>query len=306
MTIHCVLPQNHVMHNYNKEEKEILVLLRDQDVRDIKLLGNVIQNTIFRTGNTAMLVDCTSKKAKLFFPLRMSYCHEDRMEFARLISLLNFIEVLEKNGLIYLHPSVAESELFFYENFERGFLYGIQKDSNVKKAISQKEQIVYDTDEHETIGIQGVNSAKIKSDSLFIARDGTRIMQSVDVSSLYNRIYRLLCCRAFPTSALSRFIDNGYCLDEEKRSINSLRYAKASFYIAILALLVSILALLVSMPCISVWYSNQHAYSTIDSVQYNTLIKKLDSIETNSKTTGVELKSKQNDNINCNRKKAKH
>lgn len=72
------------------------------------------------------------------------------------------------------------------------------------------------------------------------------------------------------------------------------------------ALIVSILALLVSMPCISVWYSNRHAYSTIDSVQYNTLIKKLDAIETNSKTTGVELKSKEKDNVNRNCQRAKH
>ena len=58
------------------------------------------------------------------------------------------------------------------------------------------------------------------------------------------------------------------------------------------------LALLVSMPCISVWYSNQHAYSTIDTVQYNTLIKKLNAIEKNGKATDINFKQKENCNIN--------
>lgn len=242
-----------------------------------------------------MLVDCANHKAKLFYSIRKPYNHEDRTVFAQLVSLLNFIEVLEKKGLIYLQPSNAGCELFFYENFKHNFLHGIQKNCNVKETISQQEQIIYDTDEYEVLDVQGVKMPKIKSDFLFITKDGTRIMQSTDVSSLYNRIYRLLCSRAFPTSALSRFIDNGYCLDEEKRSINSLRYAKASLFIAMLALLVS-------MPCISVWYSNQHAYSTIDTVQYNTLIKKLNAIEKNGKATDINFKQKENCNINSKNK----
>lgn len=287
------------MHSYNKAEKEMLVLLRDQDIGDIKFLGNTIQKAFFRAENSAMLVDCANKKAKLFFPLRKPYNHEDRKVFAQLISLLNFIEVLEINGLIYVQPSEVGSELFFYENFKHSFLHGIQKNGNVKEAISQQEHIIYDADECEAIDVQGVKAPKIKSDFLFIAKDGIRIMQSTDVSSIYDRIYRLLCSRAFPTSALTRFIDNGYCLDEEKRSIKSLWYAKASFVIAMLALLVS-------MPCISVWYSNQHAYSTINSVQYNTLIKKLDAIEKNGKVNGVKNKQKMINNKNRDFQKTKH
>ena len=294
-----VLKKYRAMHNYNKVEKEIIDLLRDQDVRDIKLLGNTIQKAFFRAEKTAMLVDCANHKAKLFFPLRKPYNHEDRKEFAQLVSLLNFIDVLEQKGLIYLQPTNAGCELFFYENFKHSFLHGIQKNGNVKEAISQQEQIIYDTDEYEAIDVQGVKVPKIKYDFLFITKDGLRTMQSTDVSSLYDRIYRLLCSRAFPTSALFRFIDNGYCLDEEKRSINSLRYAKASFYIAMLALLVS-------MPCISVWYSNQHAYSTINTMQYNALIKKLDAIERNGKTAGVKFKQQENYNINHKFQKIKH
>lgn len=287
------------MHNYNKVEKEILDLLRDQDVRDIKLLGNTIQKTFFHTDVTAMLVDCANHKAELFYSIRNPYNHEDRKEFAQLVSLLSFIEALEKNGLIYLQQSNAGCELFFYENFKHDFLHGIKKNCNIKEVISQQEQIVYDAEEYVAIDLNGVKSPKIKSDFLYIEKNGTRTMRSTDVSSLYDRINRFLCSRAFPTSALSRFIDNGYCFDEEKRSINSLRYAKASFYIAMLALLVS-------MPCISVWYSNQHAYSTIDTVQYNTLIKKLDAIEKNGKVIYVNFKQKENCNTNHNFQKTKH
>lgn len=77
-----VLKKYHAMHNYNKVEKEIFDLLRDQDVRDIKLLGNTIQKTLFRAEKTAMQVNCGIHKAKLFYPLRKLYNHEDRKEFA--------------------------------------------------------------------------------------------------------------------------------------------------------------------------------------------------------------------------------
>lgn len=117
-----------------------------------------------------MLVDCANHKAKLFYPLRTPYNHEDRKEFAQLVSLLNFIDVLEQKGLIYLQPTNAGCELFFYENFKHSFLHGIQKNDNVKEAISQQEQIIYDTDEYEVIDMQGVKVPKVKSDFLFIAR----------------------------------------------------------------------------------------------------------------------------------------
>lgn len=268
------------MGNYSNIEKEILILLRDQDIGNIKLLGNAIQKAFFHAEEMALLVDCTNRKAMLFFPIRKPYKHEDRKKFAKLISLLSFIETLEKNGQIYIEPSNAECEMFFYENFKGSFLHGIQKNSITKEAISQQEQIIYDIDEHDTIDMGGIQVPKNKSDNLFISKDGTKIMQSTDVSGLYERIYKLLCSRAFPTSVLSRFISNGYCLDEEKRSINSLHYAQASFIVAMLALIVS-------LPCISVWYSNKYAYSTIDIIQYNTLMKKLDAIEKNGEATNA-------------------
>lgn len=284
------------MDNYSSIEKEVLILLRDQDVCDIKLLGNAIQKAFFRERETALLVDCSNRKASLFFPIRKPDSHEDRKVFAQLVSLLNFIENIEKSGLIYIQPSAAECELFFYENFKHSFLHGIQKNGIIKEAITQQEFIVYDVDKTNSIEVLETQIPKIKSDILYVEKTGTRIMQSTDVSSLYDRIYRLLCGRAFPTSVLSRFIDNGYCFDEEKRSMKSLRYAQGSFFIAMLALFVS-------MPCISVWYSNRHAYSTIDSVQYNTLIKKLDAIEMKSKATDVMLQKQADYNLNCNPKR---
>ena len=283
------------MDNYSSIEKEVLILLRDQEVCDIKLLGNAIQKAFFRERETALLVDCSHRKASLFFPICKQYSYEDRKVFAQLVSLLNFIENIEKSGLIYIQPSAAECELFFYENFKHSFLHGIQKNGIIKEAITQQEFIVYDVDKN-SIEVLETQIPKIKSDILYVEKTGTRIMQSTDVSSLYDRIYRLLCGRAFPTSVLSRFIDNGYCFDEEKRSMKSLRYAQGSFFIAMLALFVS-------MPCISVWYSNRHAYSTIDSVQYNTLIKKLDTIEMKSKATDVMLQKQADYKLNCNPKR---
>lgn len=264
------------MGKYNKEEKETLSLLNNQDIADIKLVGNAIQPTVFKAGEAALLVDCANHKAMLFFPVQKPYKHEDRKTFAKLVSLLTFVETLEKKGLIYLQPSNAGCELFFYENFKFSFLHGIQKNGIIKDAISQREHIEYDVDENITINIQGIQVPKTKSDILYITKDGSRIMQSTDVSILYDRINKFLCSRAFPTSDLSRFIDNGYYLDEEKRSVKSLRYAIASFIVAMSALIVS-------MPCVSIWYSNRYSYSTMDTIQYNNIVKKLNALERNNK-----------------------
>ena len=270
------------MNKYNDIDKKIFSKLRDQDVGDIKLLGNAIQSEFFRAEETALLVDCANHKAMLFFPIRKPYKQEDRKAFAKLVSLLNFIETLEKTGLIYIQPSNAGCELFFYENFKHNFLHGIQRSDIIKEMITQQEQIIYDIDENETVTVRGVKIHKRKSDILYITKDRTKNMQSTDVSCLFDRIYRLLCGRAFPTSSLSRFIENGYCFDEEKRSIKSLRYAQTSFFIAMLALVVS-------MPCISVWYSNRYAYSTLDTLQYNAFVKKLNAIGREGITTDANI-----------------
>lgn len=78
------------MGKYNKEEKETLSLLNNQDIADIKLVGNAIQPTVFKAGEAALLVDCANHKAMLFFPVRKPYKHEDRKTFAKLVSLLTF------------------------------------------------------------------------------------------------------------------------------------------------------------------------------------------------------------------------
>lgn len=260
------------MNRYNKDEKSIFKQLCNQDVADIKLVGNTIQCVSFKSSNSALLVDCHNKTAKLFYPIRTPYEKEDSKEFAKLVSLLSLIEEAEKKGLIYLQPTNAGCDLFFYENFKGTFLMGTPVDLSVKYSITQSEKIVYEMDRTNTVSVQNIQVPTQNPNILYITKDGNKIMRSTDVTSMYVRIERYLCSRAFPTSALSRFIDNGFCLDEEKRSVRSLRISIASFFVAMLALVVS-------MPCVSVWYSNKHGYSTMDTVQYQRLLNKVDTIK---------------------------
>lgn len=260
------------MNRYTKDEKAILEQLCNQDVADIKLVGNTIQQISFKSGNSALLVDCHNKTAKLFYPIRTPYEKEDRKEFAKLVSLLSLIEEAEKKGLIYLQSTNTDSDLFFYENFKGTFLMGGPADLSVKHSITQSEKIVYDIDKTNTVSVQDIQVSTLASKILYITKDGNRIMSSIDVTSMYARIEHYLCGIAFPTSALSRFIDNGFCLDEEKRSIRSLKISIASFIVAMFALVVSI-------PCFSVWYSNKYGYSTMDTVQYQQLLNKMDTLK---------------------------
>ena len=59
-----VLKKYRAMHNYNKVEKEIIDLLRDQDVRDIKLLGNTIQKA-FPVQRTMSFARCARPSTSL-------------------------------------------------------------------------------------------------------------------------------------------------------------------------------------------------------------------------------------------------
>lgn len=248
------------MKRYSHEEQKALYLLCNQDVLHLQHVGNAIQSVFFKVGKCALLMEQDSRRALLFFPTD-SKKEEDSRTFAQFVSLLSLIEHAEKNRLIYLQPLETTKYIFFYENFDSSFLYGGQKNENVKYNISQREKIVYDIHNH---------------DLLYIELDGKRIMKSMDVSNLYDLIKKLLCSRGFPTSALSRFINNGYCFDEEKRSILSLRISIASFFSAIFALIVS-------MPCISVWYSNKHGYTTIDTIQYRQLVNSIHTLQLNGK-----------------------
>lgn len=260
------------MSRYTKDEQAIFKQLCNQDVADIKLVGNTIQRISFKSSNSALLVDCRNKTAKLFYPIRTPYEKEDRKEFAKLVSLLSLIEEAEKKGQIYLQTTNAGCELFFYENFKGTFLMGGPANFSVKHSITQSENIVYEIDRTNTVEQATQQVPTLNPNILYITKDGNKIMRSTDVTSMYARIEHYLCGRAFPTSALSRFIDNGFCLDEEKRSIKSQKISIASFFVAMLALVIS-------MPCVSVWYSNNHGYSTMDTIQYQQLLNKVDTIK---------------------------
>lgn len=80
-----VLMKYRAMHNYNKVEKEIIDLLRDQDVRDIKLLGNTIQKAFSRTENYVVRkMRKTQYKLKKLY-LVATYCDEANQEWHMLM-----------------------------------------------------------------------------------------------------------------------------------------------------------------------------------------------------------------------------
>lgn len=257
------------MKRYTKVEENLFRLLCSQDVEGIDCVGNVIQSSVFKSGTSALLVNRNEKTVKLFYAISNDR-NKDRKEFASLVSLMSLMEEAEINGLIYLQPIKLDSEWFFYENY-KGFLHGCDEGVEVMRSISQREKIVYDIRNANTSQSQSKSGAITNSNVLYIEKDKSRIMRSADVSDLYERVEQYLCRRAYPTSKLFRFIDNGFCLDEEKRSVTSLRYSKASLFI-------SIAAFIISTPFVSVWYSNKYAYSTVDTIQYRQLLQKVDTV----------------------------
>lgn len=245
----------------------MLKALRDQKIADIKYLGTAIKDVYFCSRKCALYLEPVNKKAYLFYPKGQQ--HADRLCFARLVSLVTFIEYLENKGLIYLQPTQMNHDVLFYQNYNHSFLLSNRPTPDVKCVISQQEFIRYDLSPTPTT-IKGnggvtIQGCQLQSDILYITdANGTRYMASTDASSLYDKLYEFLCCKAYPTESLRRFIENGYCTDDEKRNKISLWISRASF-------LVALLALFFTSPWFSTPYSNEHGYSTIEQHQFDTL-----------------------------------
>lgn len=255
------------MHTFTQNEKKILKVIRDQNIEDINYLGSAIKDVFFPSHQSALYLEPSSKKAFLFYPTGQK--HADRRLFARLISLVTFIEYLQKENLIYLQPTGMNHDVLFYENYKHSFLFGGKNDPDVKYAITQQEFLRIDLSPEPVIvdvpNIGTIKAGQIKSDRLFITdAAGKRYLESTNVSSLYDRLYLLLCSRAFPTETLSRFISNGFCSDEEKRNKHSLCLSRASF-------LVALVALILTSPWFATPYNNNNGYTAIEQHQFDTL-----------------------------------
>lgn len=255
------------MHTFTQIEKKILKAIRNQDVTDIKYLGTTIKDVFFPSRKCALYMEPSGKKVYLFFPSGQK--HADRKCFAQLITLITFIEYLQKENLIYLQPTGMNHDVLFYENYQDSFLQGETHDSDVKHAISQQEFMRMDLapapEEISVTNDESVKAIKLQSDRLFITdAAGKRYLESTNVSSLYQQLYMLLCSRAFPTETLRRFISNGHCSDDEKRNKRSLCLSRASF-------LVALLALVLTSPWFATPYNNKKGYTTIEQHQFDTL-----------------------------------
>lgn len=255
------------MHTFTDIEKKMLKALRDQSITDIGYLGIAIKDVFFTSRKCALYLEPSQRQACLFYPTNEK--HADRQTFSRLISLITFIEYLQQENLVYLQPTQMNHEVLFYQNFDHSFLLGGKYDPDVKHAITKDEFLRIDlSPTPATVKLPNggsVQAGQVRSDLLFITdAKGNRFLQSTDVSSLYDKLYSLLCCRAFPTETLRRFIQNGYCTDDENRNKRSLILSRASF-------LVALLALILTSPWVATPYSNQHGYTTIDQTQFDTL-----------------------------------
>lgn len=255
------------MHTFTDIEKRMLQALRDQDVKDIGYLGITIKDVFFPFHECALYMEPSNKKAYLFFPSGKHLA--DRECFAGLISLVTFVEYLKKENLIYLQPTQMQHDILFYENYSNSFLIGGSKPYDVKHMISKQEYIRMDMSSGTTtINVSSMGAipvGNLLSDRLFITDvAGNRYMESTNVDSLYEKLYELLCSRAFPTETLSRFIANDYCTDDERRNKRALHISWGSFIAAFVALILT-------SPSVSTCYTNKKGYTTIEQHQFDTL-----------------------------------
>ena len=178
-----------------------------------------------------------------------------RDDHIKIVSVLSFIDKLEKEGLVYII------------NDERNALFCSQKQTQLAVKIE---------------GGYVVLNYRIKlNDEEIEVRDelGRKVLIGYRVSeSLSCAIKHFLGNSIYPTESLMDLVHNNFKLTEDK----SLKYAICSFWVAIFAIILSIFAVPIS---------NKWGVTTLNSQQYDSLIKSINGLTRKGTVDSIEVEN---------------
>lgn len=162
-----------------------------------------------------------------------------REELIKIISVLSFIDKLEKEGLVYII------------NDERNTLFCSKEQTLLAVKIEDGYEVPnYRIEfDNEKIEVRDNLNRKVLT--------GQRVSES-----LSRAIGHFLGNSIYPTGSLLDLVHNNFKLTEDK----ALKYTKYSFWTAIFAMLLSMFAVPIS---------NKWGVTTLDSQQYDSLIKSI-------------------------------
>lgn len=178
-----------------------------------------------------------------------------REELIKIVSVLSFINKLEKEGLVYII------------NDERKALFCSQNQTQLALKVE---------------GGYEVSNYRIElNDEEIDVRDklGRKVLTGHRVSeSLSRAIKYFLGNSIYPTESLLDLVHNNFKLTEDK----SLKYAICSFWVAIFAIILSIFAVPIS---------NKWGVTTLNSQQYDSLIKSINGLTRKGTVDSIEVEN---------------
>lgn len=178
-----------------------------------------------------------------------------REELIKIVSVLSFINKLEKEGLVYII------------NDERKALFCSQNQTQLALKVE---------------GGYEVSNYRIElNDEEIDVRDklGRKVLTGHRVSeSLSRAIKYFLGNSIYPTESLLDLVHNNFKLTEDK----SLKYAICSFWVAIFAIILSIFAVPIS---------NKWGVTTLNSQQYDSLIKSINGLTRKGTVDSLEFEN---------------
>lgn len=178
-----------------------------------------------------------------------------REELIKIVSVLSFINKLEKEGLVYII------------NDERKALFCSQNQTQLALKVEG--------------GYEVLNFRIKLNDEEIEVRDefGYKVLTGYRVSESMSRaIKHFMGNSIYPTESLMDLVHNNFKLTEDK----SLKYAICSFWVAIFAIILSIFAVPIS---------NKWGVTTLNSQQYDSLIKSINGLTRKGTVDSIEVEN---------------
>lgn len=178
-----------------------------------------------------------------------------REELIKIVSVLSFIDKLEKEGLVYII------------NDERNALFCLQKQTLLAVEVEG--------------GYEVLNFRIKLNDEEIEVRDefGYKVLTGYRVSESMSRaIKHFMGNSIYPTESLMDLVHNNFKLTEDE----ALKYTKYSFLTAIFAMLLS----MCTVPI-----SNKWGVTTLNSQQYDSLIKSINGLTRKGTVDSIEVEN---------------
>lgn len=231
------------MENINKK---IIKAFAQQGFDEIKPFGQSVAHILFSRGNCALL------HIDNHYSILLRKNTDATKELRTLTELLSYLSYMEQEHIIYVQSGETQNNDFVF--------YNGCDDMKKSSAICGYE-----------LG-NGVILRETAGKYEISANDSTiSLSQMVNIDFITEEIEKYLCGRLLPTAALKSFIDHGFLSENDYNNHKALKTGCISIIVALIIACLS--------PIVTLWMTNKWGVSTIDTLQFSTIIEKIEGMQ---------------------------